>query len=57
MIGYPSGRLLEEVAYVAYYLHWQYEEIMSMDHRERRWWIAEVARIHDRLNEADQTGR
>ncbi|HYU81088.1 MAG TPA: DUF6760 family protein [Vicinamibacterales bacterium] len=57
MIGYPSGRLLEEVAYVAYYLHWPYHEIMAMDHRERRWWIAEVSRIHDRLNEADQIGR
>ena len=57
MIGYPSGRLLEEVAYVAYYLHWPYHEIMAMDHRERRSWIAEVSRIHERLNEANQVRR
>ena len=51
MIGYPSKILLEEVAFVAYYLHWTYDEIMAMDHRERRWWIGEVSRINARLNE------
>lgn len=57
MIGYPSSRLLEEVAFIAYYLHWPYHEVMGMDHVERRWWIAEVSRIHERLNEANQSGR
>ena len=57
MIGYPSNLLLEEVAYLAYYLHWRYDEIMAMDHRERRSWIAEVSRIHEHLNEANQNRR
>lgn len=57
MIGYPSGRLLEEVAFIAYYLHWPYGEIMGLDHRERRWWVAEVSRIHERLNDASQMRR
>ncbi len=48
---YPSDRLHEEVAYVAYYLHWPYDQIMRMEHRERQRWVGEVARINGQLNE------
>lgn len=51
MTGYPSERLFEEVAYLAYYFHWPYHEVMSMEHRERQRWVAEAARINERLNE------
>lgn len=49
---YPSDRLFEEVAYIAYYLHWPYDQVMRLDHRERQAWVAEVARINQQLNEA-----
>lgn len=49
MRGYPSGRLLEEVAYIAYHFHWPYEEIMAMEHRERQRWVAEIAKINKRI--------
>lgn len=48
---YPSDRLYEEVAYVAYHLHWPYSQIMQMEHHERRRWVNEVARINERLAE------
>jgi hypothetical protein len=51
---YPSDRLHEEVAYIGYYLHWPYDQVMQMDHRERQRWVAEIARINGRLN--DSTG-
>ena len=51
MTRYPSDRLLEEVAYVAYHFHWPYREIMQLDHRERQSWVAEIGRINRRLNE------
>lgn len=51
MMGYPSERLFEEVAYLAYYFHWPYHEVMGMEHRERQRWVAEAARINERLNE------
>jgi hypothetical protein len=44
--------LYEEVAYLAYYLHWPHEEIMSLDHKERQRWVTEVSRINQRLNDA-----
>ncbi len=52
MMGYPSGRLFEEVAYVAYHLHWSYEQIMRLEHRERQQWVAEVAKINKRLSDS-----
>jgi hypothetical protein len=52
MIGYPSDRLFEEVAYLAYHFHWPYDQIMQLDHRERQHWVREVAKINQRLNEA-----
>src|SRR5262249_23301333 len=51
-LGYPSQALYEEVAFLAYYLHWPYEEIMSLDHRERQRWVGEVSRINQRLNDS-----
>jgi hypothetical protein len=49
--GHPSDALFEEVAYIAYHFHWPYEEIMRLEHPERRRWVGEIARINERLNE------
>ena len=35
MIGHPSDRLFEEVAYVAYHFHWSHDEVMRLEHHER----------------------
>jgi hypothetical protein len=50
-MSYPSDRLFEEVAYVSRYLHWSYDDVMSMDHLERQGWVAEVRRMNERINE------
>jgi len=50
MTRYPSTQLHEEVAYVSFHLHWPYEQIMQLDHRERQRWVAEVSRMNERLN-------
>jgi hypothetical protein len=50
-LSYPSERLAEEVAYVSRYLHWSYHEVMSLDHRERRRWVAEITRGNEQLNQ------
>jgi hypothetical protein len=51
MTRYPSDRLHEEVAYLAYHFHWSHREVMGLDHQERQRWVAELARINQRLNE------
>jgi hypothetical protein len=51
-VRYPSDRLHEEVAYLSFHFHWSYREVMQLDHRERQRWVAEAARINERLNES-----
>lgn len=38
------------MAFLAYYLHWSYEEIMNLDHRERKRWCEEVSSINKKLS-------
>ncbi len=55
MIAYPLDRLYEEMAYIAYHLHWPYGEIIEMDHRERQQWVSQVSAINTRLNSVAQS--
>ncbi|NMQ26639.1 hypothetical protein E4Q23_02005 [Candidatus Accumulibacter phosphatis] len=49
--GYPLGALYEEVAFLAYHLHWSYAEIFELEHRDRHRWCNEVSAINKKLNE------
>ena len=51
MTGYPLKRLQEEVAFLAYHLHWDHETLMNLDHRERQRWCTEVSSINTKMNE------
>ncbi len=42
---YPLDRLYEEVAYIALHLHWSREEILNLEHPERRRWVHEIAKL------------
>lgn len=46
---YPLDRLYEEVAFIAYYFHWDYRTIMEMEHRERQRWCEEASSINKKL--------
>ena len=39
---YAPDRLFEEVAYVAYYLHWPLDTILDLEHRDRRRFLDEA---------------
>ena len=57
-MSYPSDRLFEEVAYIARYLHWSYDQVMAIDHLERQRWVAEIARTNGAINGAiNETAR
>ena len=51
-LGYPLDRLHEEVAYIAYHFHWPMEEVLALEHADRRRWVEEIARINRRLGGA-----
>lgn len=47
---YPRDRLYQEMAFLAYYLHWSREEVMTLDHAQRRRWCQEVSAINKKLS-------
>ena len=50
---YAVERLYEEVAYVAYHFHWGLDEVLDLEHPDRRRFIDEIARINRRLIEEE----
>lgn len=47
---YAPARLYEEIAYVAYHFHWDFDTIFDMSHAMRRTFIREIATINRRLS-------
>ncbi len=50
MKGYPLDQLHEEIAFLAYYLHWDFATLMNMEHRQRQRWCKEVSRMNLQLS-------
>ena len=46
---YAVDRLFEEIAYVAYYLHWSLDSILDLEHPLRLRLIEEICRIHRQM--------
>lgn len=56
MIGYPLEQLFEEVAFIAYHFHWPHDQVMTLEHGDRRRWVERISAINERMNETvDQT--
>jgi hypothetical protein len=50
-VTYAPDRIHEEVAYVAYHFHWGLDEILDLEHGQRRRYVQEIARINTRISE------
>lgn len=51
---YPADALHREMAFVAYYLHWPRDEVLGLEHRERRRWVEEISLINTELSDAPE---
>jgi len=51
-VTYASDRLFEEIAYVAYHLHWSFEELLDLEHPVRRKLVEAVDLLNRRAQEA-----
>lgn len=49
---YPEQSLWEEVAYLAYHLHWDLDVLLDLEHTDRARLIDLVADMNDRAWEA-----
>jgi len=52
MKSYPLNKIYEEVAFIAYHFHWNHDDIMNMEHKERRKWCEEITSINLKLNKS-----
>jgi len=39
------------VAFLSYYLHWDHDHLLDLEHRDRREWVRQVSAINTRINE------
>jgi hypothetical protein len=51
-VTYAADRLYEEVAYVAYYLHWSRNDILDLEHAERQRYVSQVASLNTRISQS-----
>jgi hypothetical protein len=47
-VTYAPERIYEEVAYVAYHFHWSQDEILDLEHAERRKYVEQIGRLNTR---------
>jgi hypothetical protein len=45
MLGYPLEQLHQEVALIAFYFHWSLDDILKLEHAERRRWVAQIQQL------------
>lgn len=48
---YPADKIYEETAFIAYYMHWNHDDIMALSHMDRLRWCKEISKINSQLNE------
>jgi hypothetical protein len=51
MTGCPLEQIYKEVAFIAYYFHWNHDQVMEMPHHQRKKWCEEISKINKKLNE------
>jgi hypothetical protein len=46
VLSYPSQQLYEEVAYLALHFHWSRDDLLTLEHPERRRWVEQIGKLH-----------
>lgn len=52
MKRYPADALWQEIAYLAYHLHWRLEDLLDLEHLDRVRMVRAVVSLNDRAWEA-----
>ena len=46
---YATDRLYEELAYLAFHFHWPLDDLLDLEHAERRRFADEVGKLNTRI--------
>jgi hypothetical protein len=45
-VTYGAGPLYEEVSYIAYHLHWPQDDLLDLEHADRRRYVQLIQRLN-----------
>jgi hypothetical protein len=51
-VTYATSRVYEEIAYLAFYFHWRLEDVLDLEHHDRRRYVAEASALVRRIEES-----
>ena len=54
LVLYPQERIYQEMTFLSYYLHWSRDEVMRLNHLERRRWCREYFGCEQKLSNTEQ---
>lgn len=40
---------MDEATFIAYHFHWSHDDVMALEHRDRRDWVAGISSINERI--------
>ena len=52
MLRYPTEAIWQEIAYLAYHLHWDLEQLLDLEHMDRVRMVRAVASLNERAWQA-----
>lgn len=52
MMRYPADALWQEIAFLAYHLHWPLDDLLNLEHLDRVRMVRAVASLNERAWEA-----
>ena len=51
---YPEAEMYKEMSFISYYFHWGQDDVLRMEHAERRRWCEEISSINSSLNPSEK---
>ena len=46
--------MYKEMSFISYYFHWGQDDVLRMEHAERRRWCEEISAINSSLNPSEK---
>ena len=46
--------MYKEMSFISYYFHWGQDDVLCMEHAERRRWCEEISAINNSLNPSEK---
>ena len=51
---YPQDAMYKEMSFISYYFHWGMNDVLELDHKERRRWCREISDINSSINPSEK---